>query len=328
MSELITNAVLIAAGQGSRLQPLTDIVDKAMIRIGYPHEDPLSERPNGIPIIEFSFASLVRAGIQHIAVVQNPNRDVERYYGSSMDTRILLERQGRWHDSLKDSIAPFVSVSYTVQPKEYYHDGRKMYGTGIWPQLLQAELSQWKSQDVRRFLVSEADSLPYNPSGDSPITKLVRTAEHHDDPDMGAILLMPFPNDGAARYGMGQVEITGSGSHFRGIRESYDHPSAETIHGGQIEEYKNPTRIIFNLGMLSMAYRNLEIIPPPANKGEYQITDVYRMYLAEGGQILPVISDPGDEFVNFGDPEGLRYADQRLRGLRQKPPIWDYRLAA
>jgi len=78
--ERISQAIILAAGEGQRLRPLTALMPKVMIRIG------------GKPIVQYVLEALAENGIRRIVMVVGYQREqVQDYFGSGQDFGVEIE---------------------------------------------------------------------------------------------------------------------------------------------------------------------------------------------------------------------------------------------
>jgi UTP-glucose-1-phosphate uridylyltransferase len=326
MAKIITHAVLLAAGRGSRV---SELGEKAMIRVGYPQENLKGARPEGLPIIELAFADLMLANIERVLVIRNEDSQIEATYGSRVSVPDTLRRQGRWEESMKDRLAPFLRCDYVIQPLDY-----KYYGTAGFGDLAR----EW-AEGLKQFVVVECDSLLYSRDGRSPISQLVSAAQSEGNGTQAAMLVTPYPADTVHRYGIAQTERVGDRRFLRGFRESIGHPGIAAPADQVYAEYKNLTRYVMTDQLYRCVQEVLGIPPPPENNNEFQVTDGLLRFLKQGGDIVTEVVPEGctqtelppeiSPYVDLGTYAGLYKADRRLAGLfSQRQPFWDYKLAA
>jgi UTP--glucose-1-phosphate uridylyltransferase len=150
----IRKAVIAAAGLGTRMFPITKVIEKAMLPIG--------RRPT----IDYIVRECAAAGVQEIAiVVRRGSTQIRRYYGDDTELRALLGRRG-WGEKARalDELASVPSITFIEQDLE------DRYGSAV-PVMLARDFI---ADDPFFFLSS--DDLLVEQRGQSTLAELGRDA--------------------------------------------------------------------------------------------------------------------------------------------------------
>ena len=114
----MTQALILAAGIGTRLRPLTDDCSKALVPIA------------GTPLIGHALDSLLEAGVKDVVVVTGHGRDeLERYLDSRRDLAILTVENHAYRTA--GALASFASAAHLIEDDFFLVDGDLVFEPAV-----------------------------------------------------------------------------------------------------------------------------------------------------------------------------------------------------
>ena len=149
-----TTAMVLAAGLGKRMRPLTDVVPKPMVRLG------------GSPLIDHVLDRLAAAGIEHAIVNVHYLPDIlERHLASRAKPQIIISNE---RDTLLDTGGGLVRALPLLGPEPFLvHNSDSVWLEGPHANL-DTLIKTWDPErmDSLLMLAATANSLGYEGSGD------------------------------------------------------------------------------------------------------------------------------------------------------------------
>ncbi|WUS98902.1 sugar phosphate nucleotidyltransferase [Streptomyces sp. NBC_00708] len=270
----VRKAVIAAAGLGTRMFPITKVVEKAMLPIG--------RRPT----IDYIVRECAAAGVEEIAiVVRKGSTQIQRYYGDDSELRALLSRRG-WAEKARalDEISSVRSITFIEQSLE------DSYGTAL-PVMLAKD---FVADDSFFFLSS--DDLLLDESGKSTLAELGREAAGGY-----ALVGQPVPNAALERYGRLRTAETDGRLVLTDLIEK----DSSLADGDQA--LINISRYAFPAEFLSV----LAKVAEHEESGEYRLTD--GLLDVVHSQSVAVTLSRGS-YYDLGSEQGLAEATQHVVG--------------
>jgi MurNAc alpha-1-phosphate uridylyltransferase len=177
-------AMVLAAGLGVRMRPLTDNLPKPLIRVG------------GKALIDFGLDQLAEAGVETAVVNVHYLADkIERHLASRKHPRIVISDE---RDALLDTGGGVVKAMQHLGDVPFFHiNSDSIWLDGVRPNLIRlAETFDPDEMDALLLLAAATNSIGYGGRGDfamSPDGALRRRAEREIVPFVyaGAALLSP-----------------------------------------------------------------------------------------------------------------------------------------
>ncbi len=149
-----TTAMVLAAGLGKRMRPLTDVVPKPMVRLG------------GSPLIDHVLDRLAAAGIERAIVNVHYLPDIlERHLASRAKPQIIISNE---RDTLLDTGGGLVRALPLLGPEPFLvHNSDSVWLEGPHANL-DTLIETWDPErmDSLLMLAATANSLGYEGSGD------------------------------------------------------------------------------------------------------------------------------------------------------------------
>ncbi|MEU0076146.1 sugar phosphate nucleotidyltransferase [Streptomyces sp. NPDC006332] len=273
----VRKAVIAAAGLGTRMFPITKVVEKAMLPIG--------RRPT----IDYLVRECAAAGVEEIAiVVRKGSTQIQRYYGDDSDLRALLTRRG-WAEKARglDEISSVPSITFVEQSLE------DSYGTAL-PVLLAKDFVAGDS-----FFFLSSDDLLVDEPGLSTLAELAREAAGGY-----ALVGQPVAEVALERYGRLRTAETDGRLLLRDLVEK----DSGFVDGGQA--LINISRYAFPAEFVSV----LASVAEHEESGEYRLTDGLLSVLRSQPVAVSVSSG---SYYDLGSERGLAEAAQRIVGDEQ-----------
>jgi len=190
---MITKAIIPVAGWGTRLLPITKVIEKAMLPVG------------NRPLVDYIVQDCIKAGITDIYfVIAEGSTQLKQYYSDNDQLNQYLIQNGK-NDFLKTIALPVeVTFHYIEQPRA----GK--YGTAV-PVALAAEYIV----DDESAVVLMGDEFVYNVDGSSEVKRLIDSVGDSD----GALMGTRVPGEEAGKYGL--IEMS-EGNEFIRIAEKQE----------------------------------------------------------------------------------------------------------
>lgn len=277
----IRKAVIAAAGLGTRMFPITKVIEKAMLPIG--------RRPT----IDYIVRECAAAGVQEIAiVVRRGSTQIQRYYGDDTELRALLSRRG-WGGKARalDELASVPSITFIEQDLE------DRYGTAV-PVMLARDFIA----DDAFFFVS-SDDLLVERHGRSTLAELGRDAGGGGG---YALVGQPSPASALDRYGRLETVESDGRLHLTDLVEK--DAGGTRPDGGKV--LINISRYAFPAEFLPV----LTAVGEHEESGEYRLTDG----LLEVVRSTPIaVTVSRGDYFDLGSEQGLAEASQHVVVDRQ-----------
>lgn len=119
----MTQALILAAGLGSRLRPLTDERPKALVPIG------------DVPLIGHALDSLLEAGIKDVVVVTGHGRGaLEAYLASRLDFAVVTVDNPGYRTS--NTLASFAAAAHLMEDDFFLIDGDLVFEPAVVSRLM------------------------------------------------------------------------------------------------------------------------------------------------------------------------------------------------
>lgn len=269
----VTKAIILTAGYGTRRLPITKALEKCMLPIG--------DRP----LIDYIVEDCIAAGITDIMFVVGEQSDqIRTYYGTNQLLEDYLRRLGKVTqlEQVTD-IARKANFHYVVQSSSM------PYGTAVPVDLC----SFWVGAD-EQVLVAAGDNFLYRTDGQSDLARLLAAVE--EDGSTAGLLASELPREQLIG---GVIELGADGKHFKDILET-SNPKDAT---GNLF---NASKYLFDRLMFDHAHQVM--MNPPAENGEYQVTEALKAYVRDGGKQLVVERAEGI-YLDGGSTTGWLHAN-------------------
>ena len=197
---MIDRAMVLAAGLGTRMRPLTDMLPKPLVPVA------------GKPLIDHVLDKLADAGVTQAVVNVHYKADqIEAHLKSRMEPRIVISDE---RGELLDTGGGVVKALPHLDSAPFIH----MNSDTLWIEGVTPNLSRLAAQfdtarmDVLLLLASTATSIGYDGRGDftmAPDGRLSRRAEHQIVPFVyaGAAILNPviFADAPAGKFSLNRL---------------------------------------------------------------------------------------------------------------------------
>lgn len=267
--------VLMAAGHGSRMQPISSIVPKGLL--------PVWKRP----LLHYALTDARAAGCDRATIVCTKGETrVDDYL---RNLRGVHDGQSRFAGNAEYSAA--ASEVDGLHVSVVHQDLEKSYGT-VPPILLAREACE--DRDV---LVASADDLVRHDDGQSISSRLLAELA---SPDVHAVVAgVPVPVDEAHRYGMLRTTLGAHGTRLTEIEEKprqWDQPTA----------LASVSRIAFKPSF----WRYLSAVGPHAESGEYRLTDAINALARD--RAVAVVDASGFRYFDCGSWRGWLEANNHV----------------
>jgi len=180
----MTNAVILSAGQGKRLSPLTDSRPKCLVQIG------------GRPILEWQIRALAEAGVEDISVVTGYGADAVE--AMLMTTSLPADVRTVYNPfyTVADNIGSCWAAKDLIGPDSLLLNGDTLFEPEIARRVLAKALAPI-SVTVDRKDSYDADDMKVRRDGD----RLLAIGKTLTDPvDGESIGMIRFRGDGGARF--------------------------------------------------------------------------------------------------------------------------------
>jgi UTP--glucose-1-phosphate uridylyltransferase len=259
----IRNAVIPAAGAGTRLLPSTKAQPKEMLPVGRK------------PIVQYVVEELEANGIESILFITGRRkRAIEDHFEEDIELIERLERAGK-RDLLEELRyqQPGVAFFYTRQSRQL--------GTG------HAIACAREFAGDEPFVVALGDSMIVGNS-DTPLLR--RLMDAYDRADGGCVIAFhEVPPDATSRYGV--AAPAGDGDVFD-VEDIVEKPAPGTAPSN----LAIAARYVMPPGIFELIDET-----PPAPNGEIQITDTFRLMLGRGLKIVGVKLAGGERRCDIGN---------------------------
>lgn len=270
----ITKAVIPVAGWGTRMLPITKVIEKCMLPVGTR------------PVVDYIVQDVIRAGITDIYfVVGEQSTQLQSFYRTNIPLNDYLRKKGK--DELLSLVAPLkgVSIHFIVQPST------GAYGTSVPVGLVSEFIDESESA-----VVIMGDQFFMRDDGGSNTADLVSLAEEKES--KAALYGVEVPWEDISRGGA--IESDAEGNFVRIVEK----PSREEAPSN----LNNASFYIFNKEIFELA----RTLPANPRRGEYEVTDALNAYVANGGQVgVGIIK--GD-YLDCGTPEAWLDANTIVAG--------------
>lgn len=268
-------AVVLTAGYGSRMFPVTSVINKSLMPI------------LNLPLIHYLLTDLVQAGVRDIVIVTSAGDDqIQRYVQGDQELKASCDARG-WsekHQVIEEARAQFDAASFTFveQPEN------GLYGTAVPARLVEQIVGD------RSFFYTSGDDLLWGGEPGQAFCELAAASAGLG----GALQVIAVAAQHAHRYGTVQsVERDG-----RLILERLVEKRAAI---GE-RPLANISRYHFTAGIFDHV-RELE---PDPDSGELMITDAVTTLAAAAGVGISVAAG---EYFDCGSVDGWLAANNALR---------------
>lgn len=272
----ITKAVIMVAGWGTRMLPITKSIEKCMLPIG------------NRPMIDFVVRDIIAAGIKDIYfVVGEQSTQLQSYYRTNIGLNDYLKRQGK--TDYLPLVAPLrdVSIHFLTQP------GTGKYGTSI-PVAIASEFIDEDESAV----VIYGDSFFYRSDGGSCIRDLIDATEQAGV--ASALTGNPVPRERIPLFGI--IEKDEQGNFVRIVEKpTIEEAPSNLNNSGYFILHKD-------------IFRFAETLPPDERLGEYLLTDAINEYVSSGEKMVVVEMD--GEYMECGSVDGWLHANNVIVGTK------------
>lgn len=242
----ITKAIILVAGWGTRMLPITKSIEKCMLPVG--------KRP----VIDYIVQDVIKAGVKDIYfVVGEQSSQLQSYYRSNIPLNDYLRRQSK--EDLLPLVAPLkgVKVHFVVQPST----GK--YGTAVPASLVNEFIEEGESA-----LFMNGDQFFYRTDDGSNAAELIEMVNQKGV--TAGLYGNPVPHEDIPKYGI--IDRDADGNFVR-IVEKPDVEDAPS-------DLNNSGFYIFNKEIFELATK-VEASP----RGEYEVVDAINAYVANGGKV-------------------------------------------
>lgn len=242
---VITTAVVLAAGRGTRRLPATRVLDKAMLPIG------------NRPVVDYVIEQCAMAGIRRIVMVVNSAGGlISQHYGKTVDIATEYPQLG---------IHGAIAMEYVVQPAGGY-------GTASAVACVEAIVHD------DRFVVIPADAFIYNPT--QPALGRIIDAIHTSDV-RGAVGGLVLDGGEVSKYSV----ITKENGHLTGLIEKPQGLDVNARYEANMSYYVLPQEIfdaIRSLTPTNNEYYLTDAVVAVAMKSPIVVVPVEGEYLDSG----------------------------------------------
>lgn len=268
----ITKAVIMVAGWGTRMLPITKSIEKCMLPVG--------KRP----VIDYIVQDIVAAGVRDIYfVVGEQSTQLQSFYRTNIPLSDYLRRVG------KDDLLPLVAAIKDVKTHFVVQPGLGKYGTSV-----PASLVNEFIEDDEAVLYMNGDNFFYRTDGGSCAADLISLAEGSNV--SAGLLCNILPREEIHKFGVVEKDEQ---DRFRRIIEKPT-PEETTSNLNNSGFYLFPKRI-FELA---------STLPANPKRGEYEITDAINAYVAEGNDM--VVGVANGTYLECGSVEGWLAANNAV----------------
>lgn len=247
---MITKAIILAAGWGTRRLPITKSVEKCMLPIG------------NRPVIDYVVQDAILAGIKDIYfVVNSEDNQIEKYYKPYPKLEQYLNFAGK--PEYLRYIAPPQGVNFYFIEQEV----NTKYGTAIPVGICFPYIRPGES-----VAVLTGDDFIYNYDGSSELARLIMQTPQ----GASSMLSAEVDPNRVGEYGV--IEFDTQGNYYQIVEK----PSPEN----SPSNYINISKYILNYEVLqaAAAYSKVDIT------GEYALTEPINQYVLTGGTMKVVLS--------------------------------------
>lgn len=250
---MITKAIILVAGWGTRRLPITKTIEKCMLPIG------------NRPIVDYIVQDCIAAGITDIYFVVNEgSTQLQEYYSRNGELETYLIANGK--EDMLSTVVPPKNVEFHYVPNQV--NGK--YGTA-------AAVAQGVSyvRPGESAVVLTGDDFIYNRDGSSEVARLIAATPENGN----ALLGVDVPREAVGRYGVIDMD------EHRNFIRIVEKPTPEQAPSTLI----NVSKYVFNYDMLKAVADYAEL----ALSGEYYITEPINQYVMNGGsvRIVPAVGE-------------------------------------
>ncbi len=270
----ITKAVIMVAGWGTRMLPITKSIEKCMLPVG--------KRP----VIDYIAQDLMGADITDIYfVVGEQSTQLQSYYRTNIPLNDYLRRSG------KQDLLPLVGAIKGVNTHFVVQTSTGKYGTSVPASLV----NEFIGADESALYVN-GDNFFYRTDGGSCAADLVALCTEKGT--AAGLLSNEVSPEQIQRLGM--VEKDGQDNFVRIVEK----PAL----GEVTSNLNNSGYYLFPKAIFELA----TTLPANPKRGEYEITDAINAYVTEGNTITVGVAQ--GEYMECGSVEGWLAANNHIVG--------------
>ena len=268
----INKAIIMVAGWGTRMLPITKSIEKCMLPIG--------KRP----VIDYIVQDLVLAGIRDIYfVVGEQSAQLQSYYRTNIPLSDYLKRNGKADYLPLVEAIKGVNTHFIVQPSV----GK--YGTSVPASLVNEFID---TDELALYM--NGDNFFYRTDGGSCAADLMELVSSSGL--NAGLLCNELPHEEISKFGV--VEKDENNRFVRVIEKPASGETTSNLNNSGF--YLFPKRV-FELATS---------LPANPKRGEYEITDAINAYVQEGNDLIVGVAD-GD-YLECGSVEGWLRANNRV----------------
>ena len=284
----LRNAVILAAGKGTRLLPSTKAQPKEMLPVGRK------------PIVQYVVEELAAAGVDRILFITGRRkRAIEDHFDEDVELSEHLRATGR-ADLLEELRFDQSGVGF------FYTRQSRQLGTA------HAVGCARDFAGDQPFVVAMGDAI-ITGQGDRPLVR--RLMDAYDETDGGCVIAFhQVPPEATRRYGVADPD--GDGDRFR-VRDLVEKPAPGTAPSN----LAIAARYLLPPGVFDVIDRT-----PPAANGEIQLTDTIRLMIDDGVQVIGVKLEGAERRCDIGNFSSYcrTFVDFALEDPEVGPPLRDH----
>jgi UTP--glucose-1-phosphate uridylyltransferase len=273
MNKRPTKAIIMVAGFGSRMLPVTKAVEKCML--------PVANRP----VIDYVVQDCIKAGVNHIIfIVSEENAQIRKYYSEDEKLEKYLREQG------KEDMLDLVKVPQGVEFSYIVQNTSDKYGSAV-----PVALAQPLIKDDEQVLVLGGDDFVWNSDDSSEFRGLLDIVESGEE---AALVGVPVTNEDISRYGVIKM-VDGTNNYEKIVEKPLPEEAPSNLIN--ISKYLFPRSLIETI---------VEYVNKPKEGKEYMITDPINTWVKEGGVLR--VKEAQGKFLDGGNLAGWLEANNYL----------------
>ena len=259
----ITKAVIPVAGWGTRMLPITKVIEKCMLPVG------------NRPVIDYIVQDIIRAGITDIFfVVGEKSTQLQDFYSTNTQLENYIQQKG------KEELLPLILPPYGVTFHYITQLSSDRYGTSVPVGLV----SEYIQEDESAVVIM-GDQFFDRPDGGSNTADLIALCEQKDV--SAALYGLEVPWDEIVNGGA--IESDGNGNFVRIVEKPNQEDAPSNLNNASFYVLD---KVLFELA---------RTLPANAVRGEFEITDAINKYVKNGNAIaVGIVNGP---YLDCGTPE-------------------------